>query len=494
MTIATACAWSLARSLLIPLLAWPICRMQTDWLRQMPDRRRRIMWWLVVIPFLCPELWTGYAWSGFAVRLAGSGFWERLPFAWVTNPQSIVFRDALVDEFLLDLLLFARMIPVGTLALYFAPPPRLSLAAFHCWKLTGHKSVGRYHFWFERHGYLWPVFALMFLVAFQEFELASLIGRPAWTVWLFDAQVGGLALSESLKKTVWPVVCQLAVVIPLTAWVFRNRSRLNTGEHEFRLLRWGSRLIAGVAIGAGFAMLIVVPTLNVGRDTIGGLGRIFQSPLQSRTLFSEIGWGMGYSSVAAVLAMLIAAVLWRGVRNSRWGTAGLCLFSFPGLIGPLVSGLALIRLLQEPILRTVYKTPASFTMGMVLFLLPRACLLRGLLQNSSQPAQTHLARLLANSPAQAVRGAAGELLWRLKWRGEFWGSAVLAYWAFFDLTTAALLAPVTVVSAPVMLYNQMHFGKNATLSALVLLTVLVPLGIFAVAGWSRRFLYNWFWR
>ena len=26
----------------------------------------------LLIPFLCPELWAGYAWSGFAVRLANT--------------------------------------------------------------------------------------------------------------------------------------------------------------------------------------------------------------------------------------------------------------------------------------------------------------------------------------------------------------------------------------------------------------------------------------
>ena len=38
----------------------------------MDDRTRRLAWIVLFIPFLCPELWTGYAWSGFALRLAGT--------------------------------------------------------------------------------------------------------------------------------------------------------------------------------------------------------------------------------------------------------------------------------------------------------------------------------------------------------------------------------------------------------------------------------------
>ena len=58
----------------------------------------------------------------------------------------------------------------------------------------------------------------------------------------------------------------------------------------------------------------------------------------------------------------------------------------------------------------------------------------------------------------------------------------------------SLLAPVTIVSAPVMLYNQMHFGKNATLSALVLLSVLIPLSTFLLVALARRLVFRWLWR
>ena len=69
MTLAEACGWSLARSLVIALLAWPVCRVQTNWLRSLSDRRRGFAWWAILIPFLCPELWSGYAWKDFAVWL-----------------------------------------------------------------------------------------------------------------------------------------------------------------------------------------------------------------------------------------------------------------------------------------------------------------------------------------------------------------------------------------------------------------------------------------
>ncbi|MBS0264871.1 MAG: hypothetical protein JSS02_23245 [Planctomycetes bacterium] len=533
MTMTEACVYSLARSLVVGLVAWPLCRVQTNWLRSLSDRRRAWAWWLVFLPFLCPELWTGYAWSGFAARLTGMGLWPSAAGTGTRQPLAILGRDALVDEVLLDLLLLFRAIPVGTLALYFAPPPRVSRAAWYCWQQatsptarimhtpvrtagdqagpaelsprdtstreqTGNPRYNRWRaslqFWLERQGARWPAWALMTLVTFQEFELASLLGRPAWTVWLFDAQVGGLALTESLRKTLLPVLCQATVLLPLMIWAFRQRASATTNACEPAPRHWYTSLVSWLAIGLGLLFLIGLPALHVGRDTWNGLWRVVQSPSQFRTLLSEIGAGLVYSLTAAGLTTFAVAILWRRAQSTRWGTISLCLCSGPGLIGPLVTGLALIRLLQEPGLRLIYKTPVSLLLGLVLWLLPRGFLLRALLQNSTPTQGSHLARLLSVAPAPRVRGAAGELLWKLRWRREFWGVVVLAYWAFFDLTTASLLAPVTIVSAPVMLYNQMHFGKNATLSALVLLTVLIPLGIFAVAGWSRRFLSVWLWR
>ncbi len=136
MTAAAACGWSLVRSLAVAFVAWPFCRRQAVWLRGWDDRSRQLAWFALVIPFLCPELWTGYAWSGFALRVAGSEFWSLFPKAFFPTPTAIIARDAAVDELLLDILLFFRALPVGTLAVYFAPPAPLSAEALYCRELV----------------------------------------------------------------------------------------------------------------------------------------------------------------------------------------------------------------------------------------------------------------------------------------------------------------------------------------------------------------------
>jgi ABC-type Fe3+ transport system permease subunit len=515
MTLAAACGWSLVRGLAVALAAWPVCRRLAAWLKGLDDRQRRLAWFLLVIPFLCPELWMGYAWSGFALRLAGIGIWDRIPDVLSPSPQAIVTRDAAVDELLLDLLLFLRAVPVGTLVIHFAPPPPLSAEALYCRQLAlgnVQRSLGfparALHSRAEKPmllGWLgftlrsrWhaalPAVGLMFLVAFQEFELASLIGRPAWTVWLFDAQVGGLALAESLRMVIEPVVCQIVVLMSLAWWIATRQELARPDTPHSSPLPVHRKNLAWLYLVVAVAMALFIPASLVGSGALEGLWRVVRSAEQIKPLLSEILVGTAYALVAAMVAMLIAAPLLDRARHSHLGRLGLVAISLPGLFGSLVLSLALIRLLQQPYLQFFYKTPYALALGLILLLLPRAVVARLLLSASGKREGAHLAVLLGTSPARATRATARELAWQMRWRGEFWSVALLTYWAFLDLTVAYLLAPVTIVSAPVMLYNQMHFGKNAVLSALVFLTVIVPALLFILASVSRRFFFRWFWR
>ncbi|HEY2250549.1 MAG TPA: hypothetical protein VGH74_05795 [Planctomycetaceae bacterium] len=521
MTLAAACGWSLFRSLIVALAAWPVCKSQVAWLAGMERRQRRLAWLVLLIPFLCPELWAGFAWSGFAVRLAGTSFWGSFPFGLVTWPLSAIeSRDAAVNELLLDLLLFFRAVPVGTVAMYFAPPPPLSREAWYCRELArirtrsasegvsdvGAKSLPRWRFglvWrdfldrlrFGLYGRFYtaiPAASLLFLVAFQEFELASLIGRPAWTVWLFDAQAGGLALSESLRLIVLPVVCQCVVIAPLLWMILTRRSNPSMLREHVRPKSQSAQMALWIIALGGVAVTCVVPAIQVGSETEAGLRSIIGNTVQLRMLLKEILIGMAYALAAALVAAVIAAGLFRKAGTSRLAAVGIVAAALPGLAGSLVLCLTLIQLLQLPLARFAYKTPLSLLTGLILFLLPRAMALRFLLSSSGNSTGLHLTRLLGESADSPVRDRAREVAWQMRWRGEFWSVAVLSYWVFFDLTLAYLLAPVTIVSAPVMLYNQMHFGKNAILSALVFLTVLVPVLIFAAAAAARRLVMRWF--
>jgi ABC-type Fe3+ transport system permease subunit len=313
-------------------------------------------------------------------------------------------------------------------------------------------------------------------------------------VWLFDAQVGGLALAESLRLVVLPVLCQIVVLAPAAWWVARNWSRAPARHTSERRAGASGGVGPWLLLSIAAALLVFVPLFMIGQGTLGGLARVFQNAAQLRTLLKEILIGTGYALAAAIVAMLLSAPLMDTAPRSGLARAGVLTLALPGMFGSLVLSLALVRLLQQPGLESFYKTPPALALGKTFFLFPRALLLRWFLASSRRREGLHLAILLGASPGTRGRAAARELSWQLHWRGEFWCTALLSYWGFLELTIAYLLAPVSIVSAPVILYNQMHFGKNATLSARVLITVLVPAFLFVLASASRRSFFRRVWQ
>jgi hypothetical protein len=165
--------------------------------------------------------------------------------------------------------------------------------------------------------------------------------------------------------------------------------------------------------------------------------------------------------------------------------AVLCL---PGLLGSLILSLVLLALFQRDALSFLYDTPLPWLVGLTLFLAPRAVLLQ-LWTNGTARSAVHLAELLHGSPEPTQRRAGRQLLWELRDQPRFCAVAALTYWGYLELTLAYLLAPTGLTSGVVRLYNFMHFGRTAALSAEAAVLLLTPLlGMWCLWTLARRLL------
>ena len=108
MSLASACLWTLARTLVICLVAWPVCAAIENWLRGLSDGRRSVAIIGLLAPFCFPELLVGYAFRDLAMF----------------HPQWA--------ELLCSGLLFVRVVPVGAVALLMAPLSECDAVATHC--------------------------------------------------------------------------------------------------------------------------------------------------------------------------------------------------------------------------------------------------------------------------------------------------------------------------------------------------------------------------
>ena len=107
---------------------------------------------------------------------------------------------------------------MAALTIHFVPPA-LSREAGHAFSLLGKSRWQSWKFRIRGAGRApWLAAGLVFLLAFCDFEMASLWNLKTWTVSLFDAQAGGLAIRESLRLAASPLGAQIAAL----ALVFRG--------------------------------------------------------------------------------------------------------------------------------------------------------------------------------------------------------------------------------------------------------------------------------
>ncbi len=426
----SVCAVVLSRSLLPALASW-----------RSSSFRLGMLWLVIMAPFLMPPLLTAYGYTKVFLHL------NRHPF---------------LEELAYDLLLFFRVFPL-TLLVGHCLPRRLSREGFFVWRTMGDR--GSDGFWRFRWCHWEPVHVvgglLVFLYVFHEFEMASLLQRPAWTVAIFDAQAQGYALSATWRRLWLLALMQAAVVIWALGLVHRrddlafSLSGSESGSHGLLKLT--------ICAGLGTLVMVLIPLGIIALDGLKGFGRL----PQAFSLQGEMRQSLTVAFVAATLAHLAARQLARDRMPRTLVLAAL----LPGLLGTLLLSLSLHGLIQWRVLEGLRDRPLALVAGLVFLILPPVTLLVFLARRREFSEAGWLVTLSNAKP--------------LRWaylRGPhlgIWGCGF--YLAYFEVTASAILAPASMTPVMVRLYNLMHYGRDTMLSAYVLVVVGVPLVLLALA-------------
>lgn len=457
--MAGALVWSAIRACLVGAAATAAACPVSRWIAV---RGRPIVWALLVLPFLVPALIVGYAWSGIAMRLSSSG----------VGPE--------VAYFVVSVL---RFTPLAVLALVFAPRG-MSDEAWACYRSVrrARNMPCRVRWAFDVRGPWIPTLlaaALVWLVAFGEFEIASRMMVRSWPVTLFDQHAWGTALTQSLRMSVAPLLLRMAVILPCAVVVLLATS-WSADRTSPRQPRRGATVFAWSWIAVGFVLGVVAPAFISLPDELPAFAR-----LASQTSFWERTAGSAVFGVAAATCAyaLCAATVALSSRLWRVLVAMLCIV---GLIGPLVLSLAVLAAFQVPSLRPLRDTPVPLVFVLTLIILPYGIVLRWLMCGRADPECEHSARMLRASRKSTVARRGALLLWDLRIKPRAWVLYLLFCWAYFDLTAGDLLAPVRMQTAPSLLYNQMHYGRTAMLSAMTCVFFALPLLALGVGAAARK--------
>lgn len=495
-SLEASCWWTLTRTIALCLMAWPVIALIERGLRQVVTSHRRLVLIAILLPFLFPELLVGYTYRETALA----------------HPKWA--------EWLCAGLLFVRVVTVGVVTLHASPASLIGPTGLHGRWILLRKNLTSLREWWQLWRCYWhgpirrvqPALGLMGLVAFQEFELAALLQTPSWTDWFITAQRLGLRQDEMLKQSLWPVMMQLPVILLIMAGVSRRRRRPVVVSDEAERCR-STRLVLFVILYLTLAITVgcLIPLTMVLGNLPSGLKLVVRQPTQSLGLGREILIACAVSLCAGLIAWGMARV-WTGRQPSLSNpnrpvgatnsgerhdprARGRCLWVVlqmllaPGLLGSLLLSLATVVCFQSSWLRPIYDTPIPWVLALIVWLLPRAILLRLWVDSVSPTEAIHLAELLVNeSPVATGPETAGEmrkglpdssrsardLLFRLRDQPRILAIGLLCYWAYLDLSTAYLLAPSGMPSGLVRLYNFMHFGRSAALSTEALLFFGAP--------------------
>lgn len=444
MSIGAQTALALGRALLVALFAVAVAAALRGWLTNQRGPRRTLAWALLLAPFFTPPLLVSYALAKFAMALLVSPWGHETLYLGVLG---------------------LKLVPVAVVVRVLLPPP-LSAEARHAFQILAHPSRRqRARFYLRATGRApWIAAGLVFLLAFADFELASLWSVKTWTVALFDAQIGGLALLETLKLAIWPLFVEITI---LTAIAFatgpgRDASPpASSGERPRRGIL--AAALPWIYLAASTAFVAAVPFAIIAAQAIAGVPVLLENFVLTRELCVSVLFALS----AGAAAFAIAGI---GRKSSRLAL----LFAAPGLLGALTVALLVLALFQTPFLRSVYDTPIPLAVALIILLLPLALLL-GALWLRPTPA-LHIARQLRSR----------RLLWELETRPRAFAFGLLFCWAYFDFTASSMLAPTGFTPVFARLYNLAHYGRTAVLSAMMIAAFATPILVLLLTGAALR--------
>lgn len=436
---------SLARAGVVALATLGLLLVAGTQVRTVSRRWKGVFFWLSMMALLAP---------GFA-----SGFYRY---------ETAMKLGAAQREWYYGGLVWLRYAWLAVLVVWVVPPA-YSREALHCLRLGKAGTLRQRLHWYGLswgRG-LWLGVGLVFLLAFQEFELATTWNLRSWTVALFDAQAGGWPLVDSLCLGLGPLTVQ-GVLLGVLAWGWRRYPPAPEGEatdgHRLKFI------LLTVLLGVwaqGFPILQI--SLMLPHEWSARGWEVFEL-----VPWREMANGAGLAAAATVFAWTSAG--WMVARGGwRW------VLAVPGLFGPMLCGLLVIAGLRLPGLAFLRDTVFAPVLGLCLLLLPLALLLRVGIERTRDEAALHSAWLA---------GAA-----RVRWTLDGWPRAfallLLFGFGYGDFTINSLLAPPQFTSASVRLLNLLHYGRSSALGVMFALAFAVPLlaallTVLAVRFYARR--------
>ncbi|WP_437204309.1 hypothetical protein [Planctomicrobium sp. SH664] len=485
MTFVAAVGSSLLRSLVLMVIGTAAAIRLVHWLRTLSAGQARMAWLGLLIPCVTPSLVTGYCYRDTAMSL--------IHFPWG-------------KELLYAVIVAAQTIPVAALMLWFAPAPAVSESALYCQRLYQPRGVRRWMLWLRAHARnRLAAAAAIYLLAFQEADLAALMQTRSWTEWLFTRHAAGLTWQASVQLAVLPLLLQLPALIPVGLWIAGSARSTREGN-SLRVQRVpASGLLVDWLAWGGILLGLVVVCLLPARQLWRGARQGWPALFHQRSTWEELGDAGLLAVTSGGLALLIGSLLIlrkgphredetapAGRRSLRLGLRLACggALLLPGLLGNLTCGLLWLSFFQTPGLGWAYETPFPLILGETLAVLPRTAVMLCCLSQLTTDSADHQLELLRASDSLPQKQSAAEIAWRTQGLGWLAVALLTGFWIYLEAMLPVLLAMPGMAPVGLVLYNALHYGRISALGAKLVLAIALPICLTGLLLLVRPILFR----
>jgi hypothetical protein len=493
---------SCLRSTLVMVLGVIVARFLVGWIAECgPGLGRMVRCVLLAIPFLTPNLMVGFGYRMLSINLLNQPW---------------------LNELLYFALIGFEFVPAAAWLLWHSPPPSLSAEAWHCARLAAVREGSPFRSW-PRRLQLWqrgvgetlvgPA-ALLFVLSFQESELAALMQVGGWPERLFTDHTKGLPAAATLRLVFWPVVIQLPFVIPLVSRlgaavsgsalsVLAEKGGVQAGGGVPPASRGLCRALAWVWVVAGLMLVVGQPVRHVVDGVLRAGRTVALQPRWGRELWdavllagtcAAVTWGMAWLVAACKkpgfsLGSRTAVRSSTGDLSSEAGLLGRARFALggsqanrlngavwimlvPGLMGALALGLLTAGFFQRFLPGWAY-TPVPLILAECLWLWPRVVLVRESIAARTRVTR-HQVEMLAGSPDARQRSRGSTLWWRVAGTPMAGGVGLIAWWSYLEVMLPTILSMPGFEPAPKVMYNHLHYGQLEALGVKLALILSIP--------------------
>ena len=446
---------SFLRSSLIVIVSLAAAMFIVRYFRSCNNRVPLFFQILLILCFFIPSIAVGYGYSYFT-------------FLYIQNPFAcnLIYSGVMI----------CRLTPPAILVFYFIPPT-ISESALHCFRmnLKNRKkisaSISYCRFMIHSSGKSFiAAAALLFLLVFTEFELASLMNISSWPVEVFDSHAHGLPVIDSLRLCLLPTFIECCAILIFLTLANSEHVKHSLNTYNTKKCTPKARLTAMILIFIGISGAIIMPMVMILRYAIPGMPLLFRE----FWMIEEILYSAIFAITGSLTAWICSSQLIKLYSSmTKWKKNLSILILIPGLLGSLPLALLILKLFQIRNLNFLYNTPIPLIIALALFLLAYTFIIMLILKTITHGESVHIAAITAAAPQTKQSGK--DLLWELVYKGKFWLFFLILCRGFFDLTISGILAPTGMPTVTTRLYNLMHYGESEKLSATILLTITLPL-------------------